>query len=115
LSLALAIVLAAGPRVVLLDEPTRGLDYNAKRRLVHQLRDLAAAGHAVLLSTHDVEMAADVAHRVVVVADGEVVTDGPAPEVLSASPLFAPQIAKVLGPLSLLTVDEVAQCLAVAG
>jgi energy-coupling factor transport system ATP-binding protein len=115
LSLALAIVLAAGPRVVLLDEPTRGLDYNAKRRLVHQLRDLAAAGHAVLLSTHDVEMAAEVAHRVVVVADGEVVTDGPAPEVLSASPLFAPQIAKVLGPLPLLTVDDVARCLAVAG
>jgi energy-coupling factor transport system ATP-binding protein len=115
LSLALAIVLAAGPRVVLLDEPTRGLDYNAKRRLVHQLRDLAAAGHAVILSTHDVEMAAEVAHRVVVVADGEVVTDGPAHEVLAASPLFAPQIAKVLGPLQLLTVDEVAQCLAVAG
>ena len=115
LSLALAIVLAAGPRVVLLDEPTRGLDYAAKRRLVHQLRDLAAAGHAVVLSTHDVEMAADVAHRVVVVADGEVVTDGPAHEVLAASPLFAPQVAKVLGPLPFLTVDEVARCLAVAG
>ncbi len=115
LSLALAIVLAASPQVVLLDEPTRGLDYAAKRRLVHQLRDLAAAGHAVVLSTHDVELAADVAHRVVVVADGEVVTDGPADEVLSASPLFAPQVAKVLGPLALLTVEDVARCLAATG
>ena len=115
LSLALAIVLAAGPQVVLLDEPTRGLDYAAKRRLVHQLRDLAAAGHAVLLSTHDVELAADVAHRVVVVADGEIVTDGPVTDVLSASPLFAPQVAKILGPLPLLTVEDVARYLAVAG
>lgn len=115
LSLALAIVLAAAPAVVLLDEPTRGLDYAAKRRLVHQLRDLAAAGHAVLLSTHDVELAAEVAHRVVVVADGEIVTDGPVAEVLAASPLFAPQVAKILGPLPLLTVESVQQALAATG
>src|SRR5690606_41548544 len=60
-----------------LDEPTRGLDYGAKQRLGHALRDLAAGGTTVLLATHDVELAAEVADRVVILADGEVVTDGP--------------------------------------
>ena len=65
LAVILAIQLAAEPRVVLLDEPTRGLDYAAKRHLAAILRDLAEAGHAVLLSTHDVEFVATVADRVV--------------------------------------------------
>ena len=52
------------PPLVLLDEPTRGLDYAAKRRLVETLRELADQGHAVLLATHDVELAAEVANRV---------------------------------------------------
>ena len=49
-----------------------------------------------------------------VLADGEVVADGPAREVLVASPTFAPQVAKVMHPLPLLTVDEVRAALAVA-
>ena len=77
LTLALAIVLAARPPLVLLDEPTRGLDYTAKHRLVEILRDLVADGHAVLLATHDVELVAEVATRVLVIADGELVADGP--------------------------------------
>ncbi|HEY3534702.1 MAG TPA: ATP-binding cassette domain-containing protein, partial [Pedococcus sp.] len=64
MALALSVILASGPSVVLLDEPTRGLDYAAKRHLVGVLRELAAAGHAVLLATHDVELAAEVATRV---------------------------------------------------
>ena len=107
LSLALAVILASEPAVVLLDEPTRGLDYAAKRRLVELLRDLAARGHAVVLATHDVELAAEVADRVVVLADGEVVADGSAAAVLAASPAFAPQVAKILHPLHFLTVDQV--------
>ena len=107
LSLALALVLASDPRLVLLDEPTRGLDYAAKQRLVGLLRELAADGRAVLLATHDVELAAEVASRVVVLADGEVVSDGPVRQVLSGSPAFAPQVAKILHPVRLLTVDEV--------
>ena len=69
--LALAVVLAAQPPVLLLDEPTRGLDYPAKQRLVGTLRELAADGHCVILATHDVELAAEVATRVVVLAEGE--------------------------------------------
>ncbi|HEU5033812.1 MAG TPA: ATP-binding cassette domain-containing protein [Mycobacteriales bacterium] len=112
LALALAVVLAAQPAVVALDEPTRGLDYPAKHRLVAILRGLAEGGHAVLLATHDVELAAELADRIVVLADGEVVTDGPAREVAVASPVFAPQVAKVLAPLPWLTVAQVAEALA---
>ena len=111
LELALAVILAGSPKVLLLDEPTRGLDYGAKQRLSAALRELAAAGTTVLLATHDVELAAEVADRVVILADGEVVTDGGAREVLSSSPAFAPQVTKVLLPQTWLTVDEVAAAL----
>jgi energy-coupling factor transport system ATP-binding protein len=112
LALALAVVLAAQPPLLGLDEPTRGLDYPAKRRLGAILRRLADDGHGVVMATHDVELAADVADRIVVLADGEVVTDGPAAEVAVASPVFAPQVSKILAPLPWLTVDAVAEALA---
>ncbi len=114
LALVLAIQLVSDPPVVLLDEPTRGLDYAAKRRLVTLLRQLAAEGRAVVLATHDVELVAAVASRTVVLADGEVVVDGPTSEVVVGSPAFAPQIAKVVAPLPWLTVDEVSASLEVA-
>jgi energy-coupling factor transport system ATP-binding protein len=107
LCLALAVILVGHPHVVLLDEPTRGLDYPAKNRLVSVLRDLAAAGHTVSVATHDVELAAVVADRVVVLADGEVVADGAAPDILAGSPAFAPQVAKIFHPLPYLTVADV--------
>jgi len=109
LTLALAVVLTARPPVVLLDEPTRGLDYAAKARLVAVLRSLAADGHAVLLATHDVELAAELAHRTAVLAEGELVADGPTPDVVLASPTYAPQIAKILAPF--LTLPQVAAAL----
>ncbi|OKI05006.1 ATPase [Streptomyces sp. CB02923] len=111
LALALAVVLTARPPLLLLDEPTRGLDYAAKGRLVELLRGLAAEGHAIVLATHDVELAAELAHRVVILADGEIVADGPTAEVVVSSPAFAPQVAKVLAPLPWLTVPQVAHAL----
>ena len=111
LSLALAIILAGGPDVLLLDEPTRGLDYAAKGHLVTVLRRLAASGTTVILATHDVELVADVADRVVVLADGRVVADGPARSVIAGSPAFAPQIAKIMHPVPLLTVADVTAAL----
>jgi len=113
LSLVLAVVLAGAPPLLLLDEPTRGLDYPAKERLGRVLRELAAGGHAVLLATHDVELAAETADRTVVLADGEIVADGPTREVVTQSPAFAPQVAKVLAPGGWLTVADVADALAV--
>jgi energy-coupling factor transport system ATP-binding protein len=112
LSLALAVQLVATPRVLLLDEPTRGLDYGAKEALGAVLRELATDGVAVAVSTHDVEFVAAAADRVVVMAQGEVVADGPAAEVVAASPMFAPQVAKVLAPQPWLTVEEVRRALA---
>ncbi|MEY3734475.1 MAG: hypothetical protein RL347_1834 [Actinomycetota bacterium] len=119
LVLALVVILVATPAVILLDEPTRGLDYPTKERLSQLLRDLADNGHAIVVATHDVELAAETATRVVVLADGEVVADGPTAEVVVGSPLFAPQVAKVLvGPDATnvpLTVNEVRDALAVSG
>ncbi|MFH8359429.1 ABC transporter ATP-binding protein [Streptomyces anulatus] len=107
LALALALVLTGRPPLLLLDEPTRGLDYAAKARLVGVLRGLAAEGHAIVLATHDVELAAELAHRVVILAEGEVVADGPTGQVVVSSPAFAPQTAKILAPQEWLTVSQV--------
>ncbi|MEV8373157.1 ATP-binding cassette domain-containing protein [Kribbella sp. NPDC056861] len=111
LSLVLAIQLTAAPRIVLLDEPTRGLDYAAKARLRGVIRDLALHSHTVVVATHDVEFVAATADRVVVMAEGEIVADGPTAEVVSASPAFAPQVAKILAPAPWLTVDAVQSAL----
>ncbi|MFF8013683.1 ATP-binding cassette domain-containing protein [Streptomyces sp. NPDC007929] len=107
LALALAVVLTARPPLLLLDEPTRGLDYAAKARLVTVLRALAAEGHAIVLATHDVELAAELAHRVVLLAEGEVIADGPTADVVVSSPSFAPQVTKILAPQHWLTVAQV--------
>lgn len=119
LALALAVVLVASPLVLLLDEPTRGLDYPTKERLSALLRDLAASGHAIVIATHDVELAAETATRVVVLADGEIVADGPTAHVVIGSPLFAPQVAKILATADggdvPLTVAAVRDLLAVSG
>lgn len=111
LALALSVVLTARPPLLLLDEPTRGLDYAAKARLVARLRALAAQGHAIVLATHDVELASELAHRVVIVAGGEVVADGPTAEVVVSSPAFSPQVAKILAPDPWLTVEQVEEAL----
>lgn len=113
LALALAVIMAPGPGLLLLDEPTRGLDYPSKERLVELLVEWAGDGHSIVMATHDVELVARVATRAVVLAEGEVVADGPAREVVCDSPVFSPQVAKVLAPEPWLTVDEVAEALGV--
>ena len=112
LTLALAVVLTARPPLLLLDEPTRGLDYAAKARLVAVLRELAGTGHAIVLATHDVELAAELAHRVVLLAEGEVIADGPTAEVVVSSPSYAPQVTKILAPRPWLTVTQIREALA---
>lgn len=107
LALAVAIQLASRPRVLMLDEPTRGLDYTAKEHLAAHLHRLRRSGHAVVVASHDVEFVALVADRVVQLADGGVVADGPARTMLTDSMLTAPQVARVLAPVPLLTVAEV--------
>jgi energy-coupling factor transport system ATP-binding protein len=106
LLVAMAAIAATGAGVLLLDEPTRGLDYGAKRRLASVVGGLADNGKVVVFATHDVELAAQIATRVVILAGGEVIADGAPAEVLGDSPVFAPQMARTFGP-GWLTPDQV--------
>jgi energy-coupling factor transport system ATP-binding protein len=94
---ALAAVLVGGPRVLLLDEPTRGMDAARKRALAATLARLQAEGVAILLATHDVELVAEVASRVVLLGGGRIVADGGPRTVLSGSLTFATAINKLYG------------------
>jgi energy-coupling factor transport system ATP-binding protein len=107
----LAIQIRAAPRVVLLDEPTRGLDYGAKQALHTIVKRLAAEQRSVVIATHDVEFVAATCDRAVVMGDGDVIADGPTPEIVLASPAFAPQVAKILSPLRYLRAAQVADAL----
>jgi len=111
LLVALASIAASGAGVLLLDEPTRGLDLAAKHRLVDLLRIYAEEGSAVLLATHDVELVAQAAERVIMLASKEVIADGSPEVVLGDSVVFAPQMTRVLGP-GWLTVEQAAAALA---
>jgi len=108
LGLALSIVLSSNPSVLILDEPTRGLDYQAKKELTKILIEFArATGKCVVLATHDVELVAELATRVMFLADGDIVADGSTMEVLLSSPAFAPQVSKVMSPQPWLKVADV--------
>jgi energy-coupling factor transport system ATP-binding protein len=101
--LALAIVMAgrgvAGelPALVCLDEPTRGMDRARKSELSAWAGELAAAGAAVVIATHEVEFAAAFADRVLLLGDGTLIADGTPQEVLSGGWYFATEVARILG------------------
>jgi energy-coupling factor transport system ATP-binding protein len=109
---AIAAVAVGDAPVLVLDEPTRGIDTASLDALEAALIAHRDGGGSVVLATHDVELAARVATRVVVLGDGEVVAEGPARRVLAGS-LFAPQVLRVLPPF--LTVAEVAEARRRAG
>lgn len=93
---ALASVVAAGPRILVLDEPTRGLEHGLKRRLLDFLDRYRRQGNTVLLISHDVELIAEGADRVILLGEGSVVADGDKRQVLSGALLFSPQINRLL-------------------
>ncbi len=103
---ALGAVMITEPRLLLLDEPTRGLDASAKHGLATLWKRWRDSGKGILLVTHDVELAAQVADRVAFVSDGEIIATGPANEMLGASPLFSPQIARLFPGRGWLTVAD---------
>ncbi|HUG15880.1 MAG TPA: ABC transporter ATP-binding protein [Thermomicrobiales bacterium] len=74
---ALAAVCVMGPRVLVLDEPTGGLDRRRTGELMAMLRGLVDEGRAVALITHEMALVAEHAHRVVALRDGRVVADMP--------------------------------------
>jgi len=92
---AMAAIMITHPGALLLDEPTRGLDYAAKQELVRILHEWRDGGVAILLVTHDVELAAAVADRIVLLESGRITADGAPAEVLESSNLFAPQVAQL--------------------
>jgi energy-coupling factor transport system ATP-binding protein len=111
--IALASVLVAQPKIIILDEPTRGMEYQLKRALMDFLNEYRKQGNTVILVTHDVETVAEYADRVILLSEGRVVADGNRRDVLSKALLFSPQmnrLAQALGkygvPDNILTVDE---------
>ncbi len=117
--LALAIAMAGRsqdgphglPGLICLDEPTRGMDTARKHELGARLGELAAGGPAVLVATHDVEFAASLAERVVLMGEGEVLADGTAEEILSGGWYFATEVARALGAGGPITPEQGAQLL----
>ncbi|MCA9859179.1 MAG: ATP-binding cassette domain-containing protein, partial [Thermomicrobiales bacterium] len=103
---ALATVLVGAPRVLLLDEPTRGMDAIRKTELAELVEELRAAGVAMLMATHDVELVAHVATRVILLGDGGIVAQGGTREVLAGSLSFGTQMNRIFGN-GWLTVDDV--------
>jgi energy-coupling factor transporter ATP-binding protein EcfA2 len=106
---ALGAILVAEPSTLLLDEPTRGLDANEKRALARLLRAQVRQGHTVIMATHDVELAAECAQRVVILAEGRAIADGPTREVMGQSMVFASQVNKLFRDPRLLTVQDVVE------
>ncbi len=104
---ALAAILAADPQIILMDEPTRGVDYTQKEALTRFLQAERDRGRTVLLSTHDVELAAACVDRVIILGDGEIVVDGPTRQVMSQSMVFSSQVNKLLRDERYLTVADV--------
>jgi len=115
---ALASVLVIQPMILILDEPTRGMEYLLKSDLMSFLREYTSQGNTVILVTHDVETVAEHADRVILLSEGEIVVDGKKRDVLSKALLFSPQINRLVQafdkygvPGNILTVDELLQTL----
>ncbi len=94
---ALVAVLTGAPQAIFLDEPTRGLDGLQREAMIAILGDLRASGTCVLLATHDVELVARVADRVVLLGGGEVVAEGSPRGVLSGSLAYSTVVNRIFG------------------
>lgn len=115
---AVASVLSARPGVIILDEPTTGLDYGEQRRMMELIRKLNEAGQTIIMITHTLWVVAEYAHRIVAMRGGRVVMDGPTRQVLAreeelaASHLRPPHIVSLGNRLgrTVLSVEELVRC-----
>ncbi|MEM7049098.1 MAG: ATP-binding cassette domain-containing protein [Acidobacteriota bacterium] len=107
--LALATAFAGDPSILLLDEPTRGLDVEIKHRLAAALRHLCRRGVTVVMATHDVELVAECADRVALLGGGRLVAEGPTRTMLHGSPVFSTRINRLFGEPDLHTLEDVLQ------
>jgi len=86
---AVASVLAVQPHVLILDEPTTGLDYGQQRRTMEMLKRLNGQGHTIIIITHSMWVAAEYAERTIAIKDGQVLLDGPTRLVFQEEGLLA--------------------------
>lgn len=105
---ALATVLIADPDVILLDEPTRGLDYQLKKELGEILKELQKEGKSIVVVTHDVEFAAEYAQNIVLMSKGSIIAQGDKRAMLTKSTFYSPQISKLFNNYNddILTIEE---------
>jgi len=92
---ALASIMCMLQEIILLDEPTRGMDYTNKQALGEMLLDLQNIGTTIVLVTHDVDFAAEYCDRVIIMHDGEIIGDGTKEEVLKSNLYYSSQISKL--------------------
>jgi len=116
---AVASILATRPQVIVLDEPTTGLDYREQRQMMDLVRRLNEAGHTIICVTHTMWVVAEYARRTIVVKDGRIWMDGPTRAVmareaeLTQASLKPPQLVRISNRLggTLLTLGECLQAL----
>ena len=108
---ALARVLAAKPRLLLMDEPTKGLDADCKYRLMGILRDLKGEGVTVVIVTHDVEFAAECADRCAMFFDGNIVSVGEPVEFFSRNSFYTTAVSRMTRGIfdNIVTVEQAAE------
>lgn len=99
--LALASIIAVEPKVMILDEPTTGLDYKECMEIMSAVKELNKNGTTVIMVCHDMELVLDFARRMIVLADGKIEADGKtleimrSKEVLQKACLLPPQIIQI--------------------
>lgn len=99
---AFASVLSMKPEILVLDEPTTGQDYQEGIEIMEMVKELNRNGHTIIFVTHDMELVAKYAKRVIVLSQGQVLLDDTCrnvfyqPEILLKTNLFPPQIAKLV-------------------
>lgn len=104
---ALGAVVVTQPEMIILDEPTRGLDQKTKAALLELLLEWNRNGKTILLVTHDVEFAAGLATRVLILEDGQLVNQGDPAIVMRSNPRYTPQIAQLYPKTDWLTLDDI--------
>ena len=115
---ALASVLAIKPRVLVLDEPTTGLDYKDQRRMMELIRELNQAGNTIVMITHTMWVVAEYAHRVLLLQEGRLIADAGTRAIFADEELLAqaevrpPQITQLANRLGIpaLSVEELLAC-----
>jgi energy-coupling factor transport system ATP-binding protein len=116
---AVASVLATRPRAIVLDEPTTGLDYGELKQMMSLIQTLNNDGHTIIVITHCIWIAAEYAHRTILMSDGKIISDGPTryvfarEDLLAQAGIIAPQIVRFSNELgtTILSVDEFLRCM----